>query len=923
MRSLLIKIFFKTALIGLGWTHLSWAEYTFDKNYCFISKSFEISYNNENVTGLFQMAFSPAPVTLPVMNLSFTGKFKPDDLSISWKSAKVTNRNGNPLFDSDFMQHLNTTEKVFPFYRNGAEVYYSPAYGFIGSRIFISMFLSQVDMELNYQFAGQDEKQTLISLTGSDQTFREFAKECYKQQTEEFLNQHATRRKGLPESWSLAYGMLNHPIAENLQEGNYLLKEEYKKDIPKSYEFYAKLYPVLQRKSDLLKTIDDVEQGSDIKDTLDKIKNIIALTQQKQQRIIQLSSTPPASPGLIQELKAQIQQIQIEQLALDQRINQLKSEQIEVKDAELSQLTDSNDILLAQVKVYEDQILLVKGNISQAETRLNQFYEAYGYISTKIEETDLQRLQSLKYSGPPMAYEEIQSKLTEVSDLEMKIISLQILLEDIRSLEPDLKESVERYNKALASYQEYLVLQKDGVQKKHEIQLLQRLKSKNFDELQISTADLVATNQIIDAELPESRSLDDEKSGIINALRETNSAFDQIVSVFEENSQLILSQIICRSNIFRADVNDYCLTASDLIVDSEIHYYFEKMDAARMDEIIVAAQIDYYYPWKNSENKNKSVIIVEKLVEEMKLDSFTEALNIWNKILTLRWRYNQVRDANFENVTAQTYIQAVEAFRVAQAEIDQKIHHLASQVDQSDKNGVVAQRKYLADEQLYHDKADDFAAKVAHMVSSVGASRSSIGSCDIAVFDILKCQNEFGNYVMAVEQDQQKAQHEFKANVENLTVALISGIQINTDLRDQNIENLKLTETTKSTFIAESDIEALLLKQSALATEFQILLEQLRVLEDQKAQALLTVQEKSSQSVQLNAEYETLVSEASELRTEAATLANQMEAYCGERQGMYEEMEGLDNQILNFGGMIKDPARFNSPCKNFRNLVLR
>ncbi len=896
------------------------AEFVLDKDYCFLSTTFEFQGPSTPVMGLFQMAYSNPPVSLPIMNISFSGDFKPNNVSISWKSAKLTNKNNQALFDQTFTKELNSSQRDFPFYRNGEEVYYSPAYGFLNSRIFMAMFLSQNNMELNFTDQSGKPVQVLIPLSGSDQTFRSMAIECYKDRSSEYLNEHTTRKKGLSESWSTAYGLLDYSIASNLQETNYVLKEEYQTDIAKSYDFYAKLYPLLQEKSQILEKITEAEAQSTVTDTLNVIKDTVTSIESKQARMNELKFSD--REGLIQSTKEEAIRLQETLYELESQIHELKDGRIKQSEGSLNDLRESNAVLVSELEVLDKNITDLEEKISSSALSLQRLYEAYTYVGAKIKESDLKRVQEMQYAGPPLSIEAIQEQMGKVSNLEMDILFLEMSLEKLKELEPVLKSSLTQYQSAMSSYREQLVTQKDITSLKFKIQQLQVIKRKKEDEVGISINRLKETNKVLESNVAKERSLEDEKSSIINQLKVVNGDFDNLLDKIESQGLVVLPQIMCRSNIFRADVNDYCLTAQDLDSDAEISYFFENMSSSRIDNIIVRSQMDYSYPWRNAADKNKVQTLTERLNQELKAEEFKKLGKIWDQILTYRWRYNQVRNLKVDQITAKTYEDFVKTLQAELSTMDRDIATQATELKKLEAQLQKQQDAYLKNEVLYKAAIDGFSDKFLQIFGS-SDGLSDLDSCLRDLFDITGCQNQFGSYLLKKEQEKNQKLSEYQSDIEGLMLVVSSGIQDVSGVKQESESKLTAVREQKDMFLQNSKLEELLQEQENLNATYLKLLEDLKVLEEKKEDFESEKAAKILEVERFTRELGVLQSETEALKAKLTGLSSGLETYCTEQGHLYENMSQINQRIVDMGGVIKETLGFVSPCQTIKNMVLR
>lgn len=896
------------------------AEFSLDKDYCFLSTTFEFQSQNTQVMGVFQMAYSNPPVSLPIMNISFSGEFKPNDVTISWKSAKLTNKNNQALFDQAFTKELNSSQRDFPFYRNGGEVYYSPAYGFLNSRIFMAMFLSQNNMELNFTDQSGKSVQILIPLSGSDQTFRNMAIECYKDRAFEYLNEHTTRKKGLSESWSTAYGLLDYSIASNLQETNYVLKEEYKTDIAKSYDFYANLYPLLQEKSQILEKIFEAEDQSTVTETLNVIKDTVASIESKQARMNELKFSD--REGLIQSTKEEAIRLQEALYELENQIHEIKDNRIKESESSLDDLRESNAILVSELEVLNKDIAELEEKISSSAVSLQRLYEAYTYVGAKIKESDLKRVQEMKYTGPPLSIEAIQEQMNKVSNLEMDILFLEMSLEKLKELEPVLKSSMTQYQNAMSSYREQLLTQKEITSLKFKIQQLQVIKRKKEEEVGISIQRLKATNKVLESNIAKERSLEDEKSSIINQLKVVNGDFDNLLEQIESQGLVVLPQIMCRSNIFRADVNDYCLTAQDLESDAEISYFFENMSSSRIDNIIVRSQMDYSYPWRNAADKNKVQTLTEKLNLELKSEEFKRLNKIWDQILTYRWRYNQVRNLKADFITAKTYEDFVKAMQAELSGMDRDISDQVTELKKLESQLQKQKDSYLKNEVLYNTAIDGFSDKFLQIFGSA-EGLSDLDSCLRDLFDITGCQNQFGSYLLTKEQERNQKLSEYQTDIEGLMLVVSSGIHDASEFKKESENKLATVREQKDMFLQTSKLEELLQEQDNLNIAYLKLLEDLRILEERKEGIESEKAAKILEVERFTRELGVLQSETEALKAKLAGLSSGLEAYCTEQGHLYENMSQINQRIVDMGGVIQEALGFVSPCQTIKNMVLR
>lgn len=912
-------IYFCLALVG--YINPAKAEFYLDKDYCYISTEFEFTHNENKVMGLFQLAFNSPPVTLPIMNISFSGDFKPEEVSVSWRSAKLTNRSGQALFDQSFTQALNSSEKVFPFYRNGGEVYYSPAYGFLNSRIFISMLLSQNIMEMNYKETKSSAEQRVdISLAGSDLSFRQLSVSCYKEKVSEYLNEHGTRKKPLAESWSNGYGMLNYPVADNLQESSYLLQDGIRTDIAKTYEFYSGLYPLLEKKSEILSQISEVENKSSAAVSLSKIKEIQELATVKRNRLKELDSEDRT--GLIQKTQEKIQDLNLKIKDLEIEIKELKDVKLKQAKAEVDTLSASNEILVSQLQEIDSKILTTENRLQDSSAQLDQLYESYIYIGSKISEAEISRLQAMEKSSIPYSYEAIQENLNKISEKEIEILTLKGALDEIRLLEPQIKNSVEKYQQALSAYKSLLQVQKDMAAKKAAISEQQILKQKKQNELEISLQDLVNTNKKIESSLKKDRSLEDEKAEIIASLRSSNADFDSIVEKLASSDLLVMQQVVCRSNIFRADATDYCLKASELDSEAEIRHFLENMDSKQMDDLIIKSQIDYSYPWRHPDGKTKIEVLTERLSQEFKSPLFSELKQSWRVIIAYRWRYNQVRNLTDNTVNSKTYENAIKSYREELERLNNLVRKLSDELGQMQAPLQSAQMKYLKDEADYHQVADVFALNFKQTMQSLGDMESA-KSCGLSFFDVLSCQQEFSLYVNQKQTELNAKEVSYTQEVERVALEVLSGIEKVSEIKSESQSQKTNLAQERTNFLATTQIEALLLEQEKLQAEHSKLLVDLQTLEaakiknDNDKELQLQEEERFKQEMAL------LTTELISLEKQASDLASGLEQFCQEQGGLYTEIEAINANILKLGGVLKDIESQISPCQSLKSMVLR
>lgn len=898
------------------------AEFVFDKDYCFLSSDFSFQYEEENVLGIFQIAFSQLPVTLPVMNISFSGDFKPEQLSIGWNNPQVNDRNNNPIFDSKFTAVLNSSDKKFPFYRNGGEVYYSPAYGFLSSQVFLSMFLSQIDMDMTYQMSGQDEQIIKIPLTGSDMTLRQMLVDCYPEKSSEYLNIHFTRRKNLSESWKNGYGMVAYQFADNILEGNYYLNENKKTNVPLSYEFYSELHPLLQRKSELLTEINQAEAESESASLLLSIKDLVAEINFKSQRVLELGTEN--QEGLIIKTEALIADLKERKQDLERQIYRLSTDEIKPQEEVVEETLDRNSVLIQELEAYDTQLSEIDTRIIKADQNLEQLQQAYEYVVTKISSSELEIVQEQMYAGPPLVYEEIESRMQNVANLEMDLISLRQLSENILSLEGELKKSVNFFRSAMQSYEEFIELQRKLTLIDYQIQSSQIEKRKLIDEVGLEITDLRHFNEITEQERPSTRSVDEEKTSIIEQLRQANARYDDLKDDLASENLVILSKILCGSDIFRVDVNDYCLTPLEVSHEAEAIRYFEGMDSMMIDDIIVSSQIDYFYPWKNSENKSKVDVLVEALnVEKQNQELYVKSQEGWKTILTLRWKYNLIRNLKDIDVSTQTYEQGSLDLRRRLDDLDRLVSENIKEKNDLLNNSQVLQSNYVQDEKIYNDAVQVFSNALENMMIAEEQDSAQISSCSLTRLDVLNCEAQYESYVENLTSVISQKQQEFNLEVKNFTWGILAEIQSNSLQKTQSLDEQTTITAQRHDFLQRTELERLLAEQQALQAEYDKLLQQQSTLEGEKDNITNSMENKVIELAAFEEERKTLNHEIQELRTQVSGLSDKVSGYCAHQEHLYAEVKEIDHRIVDLGGVIASQAQIASPCLELTQMSLR
>ncbi len=899
-------------------TNFVYADFLVNEEPCTMSRDFiGVTSENEEFDGIIKVYLSQGSPSFPSISLSFSRNISPAELNLSWPEPQLLDSSERPIFESLFQNRVaEEKNKTFEFHKEG-RVFHSKAYGFNRFQHFIALLLSQNDINLNFVNENSSTLEKIkISLSGSDLAFRQMAYQCNPNLVVNYINSDFSRKKPIYESWTNGYGTTEFYVYEDLLPDEVKFPNDISKFLDssslKSYVTLGEIYILLKQKSELNQKIEDIINRADFKTfqgTIeDSANNVLALN--KNRELLANSSGGQISQLDLEltDLKLKMETNQAEITAYEKELNPF-AEQVELLKIKI-------DELKGQLQIFEEQIKQTISSNEAYENDLKSLTDILAKYVAEYREEDL-LIDQEKVLAVPYSMESIKESETVIEEKLRSRRNLNRILELIESIQKFVDAILIDHKKAIEIFNSLSELK---TQKVNATESMNRLDLERAELLQILGGISWETIAEYITKDSENSAYKDQNIKVIkklflDSLRNTYSEHDIYIDQLKINTNTILPLIICKSEYFLRSYQGQCLNPNDINDSKKIEIFLDQLDSTKISELAFLtigkqSRIQKF-------EKTLNIIIMEKLIEEVKAESQQKILVNWQKALFERWRYSAVRSLNDESafdisilnnileLQMKTY-QEIESSKLQQSNI---VKDLDLQIANNSQDYSKYEQAYFASLNLNQNNILN-----QLRLSDVDLAEINL-KCLLDITNITDCADNIKNLVQSSNSSLQNLNQEIKQSVVVLVILAQNKAAQLEDNLTKSRSKLDEILSSKSSFMLQSNFETEDLRYRGLDTELKrkiayrdFLLEEYKLAEQRILQAEV---EKSV----INVELESLEIEIEKLVAEMQPTLEQLKPICAEKLKFISELYTIESKILQLFSLQQQPKVFNSICE--------
>lgn len=932
------------------------AEFVFDKNSqspnrCILTNKFSgITSDNISYEGRLNISFTNSEATLLLISVGRVSRsINPTNMSLSWSEMDILDSKERPIFYPDVQQRVATEEnKIYELTQETEgdfSTFFSRPYGFYRFQNFIALFLSQKYITLNFT-NGNNKESLNIDLSGSDMIFREFARECYPAQVENYVFADNTRVTTVPIHylWSIGYGLnINFNLEEQLPEQvkfpNDIL-DFLSKDSRQSYTQFEELVHLLKNKSKLNEEILEIELNKDFNESQNTVR-------ESYKTLLALSESKKAIDGPTGELKM------IE--------NQLSELEIKIKNAQdylsvheekIKPFESKKNILDKKIQELKQNLNLIEQRITTASILnkefLNKIEQLQDIIKSYAQEYELKITESLKLEvlKTPYSIETIVQVNEELKQNQILMLDAQKNLNFLSSINLQLDEILKAYNE-LSEHQntrndkvvEIVNLENalnTNTLEWHSLQnALGRLSFEKISEYinseitspnlnqnsnkETETGNVSANNIELVAEVKVSDAFSNVKKNIEIHYEKYNSLVD---SQRDQFKKLLFLRVICKTDVLLPKFQGQCLNPIYLNDVKKVQLWFEELDSATVTELssLIVDKSVIYDRFKNNDIdglRSLTEVMSEQIVAESELDQALAIKELWNKILYYRWKFLSIRPLNqTDDYRPQVLtellnrqIAVINKIKETQAEQSSKLTQLQAEVRSLDINKRAA-------EDLYFSTLQSNQSFIMNEINSSQISLADLNlQCLLDVIDITACSEKYSLILSEKRNLKDELSKKIDKAIIFLMVTATSEIETLSENLAKNNKAIEMLLLEKNNFIETNNYYSSLYEHEMSIQDVRRLKMRLKQYLEQKAdsyqkRSLLFIEESKS-----NKNLQDLITQIDSITAEIKPVLIVLQPLCQRIQTLLEQYEANENQIYKVLSLPAPNLNRNSICQ--------
>ncbi len=595
-------------------------------------------------TGSISIDFPQRSMVVPQISIQVNTNFDFDRAELRWSNIDVINSQNKPLFNSPFQEQvISLSQSSFPLQKStDGSVLTSDFWGFLKTKVFMSLFYSQNNMYLDfYDQRGQRLKTDRIALINTDLKFRNMASLCFSDRSEAFLD-GVNRLQSIPLSWETSYGLMGY---EDVQQTSPRL---YSKDFSS---------PEAHR-----------ESSQSLTQTLQALEKL---------RRLETQYTTITSAETNQNFFAEIDGI-----AQELHLVQIEISQLQGESGRLAVFENQQEDLQTQVGRLQDDVQGLEGQLADRERQFQGPQRRLQQLEDR-----LQKLEDDILSAR-VTHAILVSKLAELEDLVNAPVIRDFVSAPIDSealptaslLYPEIFQTAENLianREAAGSLRGYQSLLQVIDGQLSELKKVTEDMGAHYADLQGRRAAIANLEGEIEGKLEFNQILEEQYMGLTHSqiilfLQQENPATlftaQDLVARVRESYELYdslrektanqsisaeaVQQLLCSTDSLKRDSIGLCLEPADLENSARISQYLNQISS---EDLINLRTLWGQDPVDFNGQATQQDFDIEWMIFASSLP-IQELQEAWNQVLYSRWIFFKARELSFENVDSQALL---------------------------------------------------------------------------------------------------------------------------------------------------------------------------------------------------------------------------------------------------------------------------
>ncbi len=589
-------------------------------------------------SGSISIDFPQRSKVVPQISIQVNTNFEYDRAELRWSNIDVINSQNKPLFNSPFQEQvISLSQSSFPLQKStDGSVLTSDFWGFLKTKVFMSLFYSQNNMYLDfYNETGQRLKTDRIALINTDLKFRNMASLCFSDRSEAFLD-GVNRLQNIPLSWETSYGLMGY---EEVQQ---ISPRLYNKDFT-SPEVHT------QSAQALTQTLQSLEKLNQLENQYTNLTS----TETNQNFFTEIDA-------IAKELH--LVQIEISQLQGDSgRLATFQSRQGDLEN-QVGELRNNVDSLQSQLADREREYQGPHRRLQELEDRYQQLEDEY--LAARVNHTLVSaQLADLKdLLNAPVIRDYVSAPIDSESSATASLLYPEIF---------QTAEELMANRQAADNLRGYQSLLQVIDSQLSELKKVTEQMGANYADLQGRRAAIAKIEGEIDAKLEFNQILEEQYMGLTHSqiveflqqedpattftaedlvarVRESYGRYDSLLekTANESLSAEAVKQLLCSTASLKRDSIGLCLEPRDLENSARVSQYLNQISS---DDLINLRTLWGQDAVDFNSQATQQDLDLEWMIFASSLPT-QELQQAWDQVLYSRWIFFKARELSFENV---------------------------------------------------------------------------------------------------------------------------------------------------------------------------------------------------------------------------------------------------------------------------------
>ncbi len=688
------------------------------------------SPQGSHVRGDLSITFSrQGDHVVPVVELSVSSNFEFEKVAIRWSDTDLINSLGRPLFPSPFQEIVKAeSESRYPLLNAAQEgVYRSPFWGFSRLQVFLALFYSQNDFELEFiDDRGQVVRWQRVPLQNTDLQFRTLAGRCFPEKSQDYLS-GLQRLKPVTEAWQNAYGVIDFQSIKQLSPKLYRKAFTGEREIEKSKNSLQELQLYLGR---LQKLQDDARAFNEREGTQAFFSDLQAVTESLV-RVEREFTQINAEGGALASLDKRRSQLNFQMFGFKETIKGLKGE-LKKRTRRHAGPRHRLDRSLEELHRLEEDALAARSTLVGLKVALDDLKT----LAASAPVQDYVQMADPTSAGPsPLGYVEIFGTVDELVANRSQRDSLRGYQQLLQFVDNEIKIMDQLTSRLLVKLNELQTVRAQIAELQLKIDA--KVEVNFFLEEQFYGLSYDAITEKLAEEEDHSTF---EQKPLIAGIRSSYKEYDELLATAATDSLSpeIVKKVICSSDSFQRDSSGSCLTPIQIANEQNVSRYFSGLSAGEIQSfrsLFGREQVDF-----NGAPFDEDIALEWTILQSsIPMAALQEA---WEKVLYSRWKYFTGRELKFKDVDKASLIEANNALQAQRQENLTIIETLHGEIAEMTPRYELSQAVFQAHEDEYRRIVHKIKGKIRTFIELDSASIPDTENIDCLYFQevLLLCK---------------------------------------------------------------------------------------------------------------------------------------------------------------------------------------